>query len=645
MTDSHPQPDDIAKRLGTNERYEDIRPLGAGGMGSVFVAMDKTLQKHVAIKLLHSNVNSNAIIRFQQEAKTLSKLSHPNIVRAMDFHYTKDGDLFMIMEHVDGITVQDALETNGRYPVQEALRLSILCADAMQHSHSKGVVHRDLKPSNVMIDSSGRAKILDFGVAKLIETSELFGTLTLPGSAIGSPFYMSPEQLRGETVSEQTDVYALGLMLYIMIAGESPFRAESIIDGLNERLTGQPPSLRAYIENENHAESIDKIIQTALEPIASNRFASMADLRAALEAAYSAVTADPLVTGKHDLNQLAALRPTLPVVLFGGAGILALVGIALFLIPYIPAQEVKEYKTGESIGDDNYLKGFGEVAPASRLERRPLPPEGFSMTYEEQGTAHFWHAQEPITEEKLSILRSRNRPFDLSFIDSTTLTKEHLRYLTGTPIKALDLSRSPNARDVLDEVQNFPNLHWLRLNATAITDEDIKRLGSLPNLIKLELHGCEKFSDAGLETVSERYPNLQLLDIGKTAVTKDGIKYLSPFKHLKRLRLGLIPITDNETPLLLKNTRLMYLLMVNSPNITDKSLMLATRLKHLRLLDVSASPHITEEGVEAIRKETKCRVHFNHPDSPTNSDAPTDSPSDAPTDSPSDAPTDSPSQP
>ena len=206
--------------------YKIIEKIGSGGMGDVYLAEHEKLEKKVAIKSLHKNLanDSDFRIRFSQEAKTHSKLDHQNIVKLLDYRERKDG-LFLIMEYFDGIQLDEYInKVSGPIPETELTNLFCQILDAIGYAHDEGLIHRDIKPSNIMIDKKGKIKVLDFGIAKLQDEDQ---GLTKTGVQIGTASYMSPEQVNAEKLDKLSDIYSLGVTLFHMSVGKSPYNAET----------------------------------------------------------------------------------------------------------------------------------------------------------------------------------------------------------------------------------------------------------------------------------------------------------------------------------------------------------------------------------------------------------------------------------
>jgi hypothetical protein len=225
-------------------QYRIVRLLGRGGMGSVYLARDLTLEREVAIKVINAADDSREIYdRFRREAKTAAKLSHPNIVPLHAFGEL-EGMPYFVMGYVRGESLADRLRRDGKLSEAEARRIFAEIADALDHAHRQGVVHRDIKPDNVLLeDESGRALLTDFGVAKAVDKGE---TLTRHGSVVGTPHYMSPEQASGHAdIDGRSDIYSLGVMAYAMLAGRLPFEGKTAADILAQHLTREPAPLRS----------------------------------------------------------------------------------------------------------------------------------------------------------------------------------------------------------------------------------------------------------------------------------------------------------------------------------------------------------------------------------------------------------------
>jgi TolB-like protein/Flp pilus assembly protein TadD/tRNA A-37 threonylcarbamoyl transferase component Bud32 len=270
----------IGQTLG---RYRIVEKLGAGGMGEVYRAHDEQLERDVAIKVLLANTlaDDHARRRFSKEAKTLSKLNHPNIAQIHDFG-SQDGVDFLVMEQVPGESLKDKLD-KGSLPEKELVRLGGQIADALGEAHEQGIVHRDLKPGNVKLTAKGQAKVLDFGIAKLLQaaTEATTQTFTETHSLAGTLPYMAPEQLRGEEIDARSDLYSFGVMLYEMATARRPFE-EKLSTALSDAILHQaPPAPRTV--NRRAPAGLENVILKCLEKEPERRYQSAKEVRIDLE--------------------------------------------------------------------------------------------------------------------------------------------------------------------------------------------------------------------------------------------------------------------------------------------------------------------------------------------------------------------------
>lgn len=262
--------------IGADGRYVLEAELGRGAMGIVYRARDVRLDRPVALKQLfsHRSEEAEALHRFRQEARVLARLSHPNIVQVYDF-IEEAGSSWIAMELVDGEDLEWRL-SNGALSIEETLRRGSEIADALGYAHETGVVHRDFKPGNVLVDGKDRCKISDFGIAKLSESS----VNTQSGTILGSPAFMSPEQAKGDEVDARTDIYALGVTLFLMATGAMPFKGDTR-SVLAQVLTKEPPAPRSL--KRSVPKALDALILRMLAKKPSARPQSMAEVKTALE--------------------------------------------------------------------------------------------------------------------------------------------------------------------------------------------------------------------------------------------------------------------------------------------------------------------------------------------------------------------------
>ena len=236
-------------------RYRIEELLGSGGMGAVYRAEHVHMRKAVAVKVLHREMTAfpEVVARFEREAVAAGRIEHPHVVSASDFGQLDDGSFYLALEFVEGHSLAKLVETEGALPPERALRIARQIAEALSAAHGVGIVHRDLKPENVMLvvkdGDPDFVKVLDFGIAKIkVEGGADQPALTQIGTVFGTPEYMSPEQARGDHVDARADLYTVGVILYEMLSGISPFKDEDLVVVLTRHLTADPPPLPASLD-------------------------------------------------------------------------------------------------------------------------------------------------------------------------------------------------------------------------------------------------------------------------------------------------------------------------------------------------------------------------------------------------------------
>jgi len=265
-----------------SNRYEIKEILGAGGMGVVFRAYDRELQEAVAIKNLKPEVmDPQSIERFKQEIRLARKISHRNVVRNYDLGES-DGMLYITMEYVEGTGLEKLLRQRGMLPIGVALTVVKQLLRALEAAHEMGVIHRDVKPQNIVVEPNGLVKVMDFGIARLAETKQHEGKgLTAVGVVIGTPQYMSPEQLMGGDLDARSDLYAAGAVLYECLTGKVVFDAPTMAALILAQVEQEPPDPRTI--NPMVPHDLALIVLKALAKTPEARWQSAAEFSAALD--------------------------------------------------------------------------------------------------------------------------------------------------------------------------------------------------------------------------------------------------------------------------------------------------------------------------------------------------------------------------
>jgi serine/threonine-protein kinase len=266
--------------LGTslNGRYRLEARIGSGGMSTVYRAMDVTLEREVAIKLMNREVasDSDQLERFRREARAVAQLSHPHIVGVIDAG-EDDGRPYIVLEYVEGETLKNRIRRMGRLPIAEAVAYAIEIARALGAAHARHIVHRDVKPQNVLIDEEGSAKVADFGIARTLEEDGL----TADGRVLGTTDYVSPEQALGQHVTGQSDLYSVGIVLYEMLTGEVPFTGDSQVAVAMKHVREEIPDVQ--LKRPEVSAALAAVLDTATAKRQEDRYANDAELISDLE--------------------------------------------------------------------------------------------------------------------------------------------------------------------------------------------------------------------------------------------------------------------------------------------------------------------------------------------------------------------------
>ncbi|HEY5950819.1 MAG TPA: serine/threonine-protein kinase [Kofleriaceae bacterium] len=337
-------PDGMADKLKRQEltigeviglRYRLKSLLGVGAMGQVFVAENMATGVDVAVKLLKPELIASPEFRqrFQKEAEAVGSISHQNVARFFDL--IAGDPTFLVMEYVPGPTLQQVIDKETRLPYDRAMRIAIRLCWGLEAAHARGIVHRDLKPANIILapdpEVGEQPKIIDFGLAKLAAATES-AQLTRNGQIVGTPEYMAPEQIEGQPIDARADVYALGCVLYKMIAGRSPFSGDDDVQILYRQIHKPPQSLRELVPE--IPPKLDEVLNRALAKKPGDRYADTRELAQALSRAFDRRRS----TGRLDATPIPP-EPKRPPLVLGGATILAVGAVVGVLIGRAGAHE------------------------------------------------------------------------------------------------------------------------------------------------------------------------------------------------------------------------------------------------------------------------------------------------------------------
>jgi serine/threonine-protein kinase len=367
--------------IGTvlSARYRLESKLGSGGMSTVYLAKDETLERMVAVKVLHGEISDqpDQIERFRREARAVAQLSHPNVVAVIDAG-EDSGHPYIVFEYVEGETLKQRIDRLGKLPVDEAVAYAIEIGRGLQLAHARQLVHRDVKPQNVLIDSEGRAKVTDFGIARSLESDGL----TKTGRVLGTTDYVSPEQAMGQDVDARSDVYSLAVLLYEMLTGKVPFEAETLVGVAMKHVNEPMPNVQQ--RRPEVSSAVAAAIERATDKEPRRRYEDMAGMLSDLEGALEVEVArggGPHGEATTVIESVPEKRRLLPgrrasiagIAIVAAAGLVAL-AIALFA--------GEDRRGGRGGGAD---VPSGELIPVAAAE--DFDPEGDSEEHGEEAAA------------------------------------------------------------------------------------------------------------------------------------------------------------------------------------------------------------------------------------------------------------------
>jgi serine/threonine protein kinase len=588
-------------------QYEVIQTLGAGGMGCVYKCLDQATNRVVAIKLLPADRtgDSSSTQRFQREAQAIAKLEHPNLVRLLSFSTIDDGTPYLIMEYVDGVSLEQILKEKGTLSNARAIRIASLICDALGYAHSQGVIHRDLKPSNIIVqrldDGSESIKIVDFGIAKVLGTD--LPSTTGTGEIFGSPTYMSPEQAQGKGVTERTDQYSLGCLLFEALTGVPPFVADSAINVLVQHLQTEAPTLKEASLGKCMAPlEVENCVARLLKKDPNRRYASMAAVKEALTdntgAQKSASTADSNLGSTNNSNRfiiaiLVALVTGLCI--FTGWSIISSIGTGQSDAPRkaaAPPDQSPLLPTRENMTDDLWLdrqiKSNPQVQFLSIKEKR-FSPNGL---------------------QPLSRARSLK---GLDFNECWGFDDQSLEYVSRLPLTHLTFIRTEVSSNALELFAKIPTLEFLGLDGSIkLDDQSIKTIASFHRLNTLCLNNHSELTPGELAELAKLKQLKRLyLDNGKAGghqkEVRSGISALVNLP-LTTLSLRYADVTNDDIDTLIQMRDLKWLNLTGS-EITDAGLLKLAKLPNLTTLIVPHCNHITANGLEKFKQvNKKCTV-------------------------------------
>jgi Serine/threonine protein kinase len=547
------------------ERYKPILLLGKGAAGSVYLCRDRLLGKKVAVKTL-TELSPTQLIAFQLEAKATSKLTHPSIVTVMDFGATESGCPFMVMEYIDGISLEDLLQQTGGLSIYDALTIALKISLALSYVHGFHIFHRDIKPSNILLATNEKGQhdvwLIDFGVAHIkfeSQTPNVYQGQTV----VGSPAYMSPDQLKGLQYDDRSEVYSVGCVLFEMLTGRPPFVEQTAMETMSKHAHEAPPAISDLMKEEPPHQLVE-VIEKCLEKSPDDRFQSMKALHAQLLSVKEAIIKE---SSRQDRTVTTFIkRKTNPILVWAAVAFIALAGVAtLVVVNFVSTREQKPPEvTTERLN-----------LPISMVNKStPIVTHKINKAIAYITKTGYCELHGTITAHDFELLWTLEKK--LTCIDATKADKVEwsgLEYFAGSMVKLL----------------KFP------LKAR-INDDDLKYVAMLDGQTSLKMAGS-LINGSGLKYLAKM--RIKELVIDWTKLTDpDAFKNISKMRGLRRLALNDSAGWSGDDIAPLKKLRL-HELQISRTDLLDKGAVWVGQIKTLRVLGAS-SCGISDEGVKSL---------------------------------------------
>ena len=595
------------------ERYRIEKVLGRGAMGSVYEAIQLSVDRRVAIKTLQKKLlNEYRLVqRFYREARAASQLDHPNVVQTYDFGIDPETNVpYIAMEYLDGYELTDLIDERHALPEEETCAILGQVAAGLVEAHDKGVIHRDLKPQNIRVrvlsDGDLQAKVLDFGIAKVVRGQEDSGTLTGTGMTVGTPPYMSPEQILGEGVDARADLYSLGCILHECLTGRLPFWADDRLSIVTMHLTGKRPELPEFLSNSQPPTEALKTLHRALlarhkteRPPTARVVAKIlkklaigkqVDVEKALSSAATHESEAPIEKRRSDRN----------VALLSGRTdeSLATTTAPITEDPIVVASAptLASMSAGDLGGASPLLTG-PEIPADAATELADLPPVTDPDPTWKTGNRFVILSAlvAVVVAVGLLLILGPSDDSDTNNVASTPAVSEEKK--PGTvPLDVISFCGETFDRQTT-AIKCAPQ------HSSSVQDADLKAITGLTNLTELDLTNT-KITDAGLLQLKV-LTNMERLSLAQTNISDKGLEHLQGLNQLKTLDLDGTAVSDQGLQHI-KNLKGLNELDLDHTNVTDEGLKLVGELTNLWELDL-ANTKVTNDGLKHIRGLTQLR--------------------------------------
>ncbi len=621
------------------DRYEILGKLGAGGMGAVYKVHDSTLDKIVALKVLSMGAtNDEHLVRFNQEARACARLKHRNIIEILDFGFFDGITPYMVLEFVEGQTLKQRISDRGPLSYNEAENVFAQIARALSHAHSQKIIHRDLKPSNILItetDDGIVIKLFDFGIARVADDADEI-RLTTTKAFIGTPTYMSPEQIKNEHVDARSDIYSFGCVMFEALTGEVPFSSPDMLSLIELQLNSEPP-LIGDIVPELSERSLELVIDRCLQKNPEERFQSCDELSKNFNVQLP-INSTNDEAGMHPVSEKknwVSIAVITGVLLLLGASVAAFYfnsretsvpkkktltqnqinkrrmeilenAIDLENKKELHLIRIPDYKDSDIklIPNDGTIDQLDITAPGSTKSEHDFviaPPNLSETGYEyvskltKLSTIKVHGA---VNVSSTAIGKLAKLP-NLTRFDATNTSFEDVGSLSQLKKLEFAVFSSFSAQNVA-VLKDMP-LKWLVLQDCLL---DQSMLESICRIKTLEIVGLYGSADTNPSLLSQlnSLPKLHSLFLDGSTISNSTIDEISRLRRVTRLSLKTDALTDQDLKKIATMTALEELWLAGNTALTAAGLQQLSKLPSLRSLDVSYCSGLSRQSIEALKK-------------------------------------------
>ncbi len=597
------------------ERYKPIRRIGMGASGTIYLCQDRLLKKKVAVKVLNS-LSSEQLVSFQREAKATSQIEHPNIVKVFDFGVSDGKAPYMVLEYIDGLSLDQILKNEGALDLDDALPIFSQICDALSFSHNRNLFHRDLKPENIIVAGwktpDVSIRVIDFGVGVIRQERTDQGK-----SVAGSPPYMSPDQAHGLTFDERSEIYSMGCVMFEVLTGRPPFQGSTALETISLHAHAEPPTLADGHGSAFFPEALEDLVANCLRKTPAERYQSMEELKNALldlesEQHPRAATNESKLEQDRLTHQGLTRWIVVSLLAIGTIG-----SIIVFqsgrqpvkTIEVSPSPKTPKYKEPmlsdalDTLESDTWYKGkngFGRVIWNSAPNINDNDFE--QLTKESDVRCINVGITDNVTGTGFKYLK--NAQLEDVFVQSTGLTDDGLReiceFKTLTSIRLAMASRL--TLKGLGYLKTLPALESLNLTVMEIPDHALELISTMPKLTAVVFYNSHKIKASDLRYLSA-LRTMHYLDLSGTSLTNEIFPYIAKIKSLTNIRICNLDLTDENLELLAELPNLTDVGLADNPRLTDNALIKLGACKHLETVVLDRCSGITAAGKSRFKKE------------------------------------------